>query len=248
SPPITSLLIDDLLARVLDKLADPSDRKSFRSVCKAFLRVDSLHRTTLRILRTEFLAVLLRTYESIETLDLSVCPRIDDGTVAVLLGGSGGWGGGPVGWSRKLTTLVLSRAVRLRSVGLELLVRACPSLRAIDVSFCCAFADREAAALSCAAGLRDLRMDMCFKVTDVGLAKIAVGCGKLERLSLKCCLKITDLGIDLLSKKCLNLKHLDISFLKVISLFFTHIYIHKYIYVFMYLDNILMGGIFFWIN
>lgn len=112
---------------------------------------------------------------------------------------------------------MLSRAVGLRFSGLEMMVRACPGLEAVDVSFCCGFGDREAAALSCAAGLRDLRMDKCLGVTDVGLAKIAVGCEKLERLSLKWCLEISDLGIDLMSKKCPHLKHLDISYLKVRS-------------------------------
>ncbi|CAL5397275.1 unnamed protein product [Camellia sinensis] len=210
SPPILSLLTDDLLLRVLDQLADDSDRKSFRSVCKSFLRVDSLHRTTLRVLRPEFLPALLRKYPEISALDLSVCPRIDDGAVAVLLGCGGGW-------TRRLRRLVLSRAVGLRFSGLEMMVRACPGLEAVDVSFCCGFGDREAAALSCAAGLRDLRMDKCLGVTDVGLAKIAVGCEKLERLSLKWCLEISDLGIDLMSKKCPHLKHLDISYLKVTS-------------------------------
>lgn len=112
---------------------------------------------------------------------------------------------------------MLSRAVGLRFSGLEMMVRACPGLEAVDVSFCCGFGDREAAALSCAAGLRNLRMDKCLGVTDVGLAKIAVGCEKLERLSLKWCLEISDLGIDLMSKKCPHLKHLDISYLKVTS-------------------------------
>ncbi|KAF2307281.1 hypothetical protein GH714_026073 [Hevea brasiliensis] len=60
-------------------------------------------------------------------------------------------------------------------------------------------------------------MDKCLGVSDVGLAKIAVRCGRLERLSLKWCMEISDLGIDLLCKKCPELKHLDVSYLKVTS-------------------------------
>lgn len=66
-------------------------------------------------------------------------------------------------------------------------------------------------------------MDKCLGVTDIGLAKIAVGCGKLERLSLKWCLEISDLGIDLLCKKCLDLKFLDVSYLKVCFVAFSRI-------------------------
>ncbi|XP_065853097.1 F-box/LRR-repeat protein 3 [Euphorbia lathyris] len=206
-----SALTEDLLIRINDKLHDESDRKKWRLVCKEFLRVDLLTRKTLRVLRVEFLLPLLHKYHNIDTLDLSVCPRIDDGTVALLLSRDYG------GWARRLVSLNLSRATGLRFSGLEILIRACPSLERIDVSYCCWFRDREAAAISCAVGLKELTMDKCLGVSDVGLAKIAVGCGRLEKLSLKWCMEISDLAIDLLCKKCLRIKHLDLSYLKVTS-------------------------------
>ena len=95
------------------------------------------------------------------------------------------------------------------------------------MSYCCAFGDREASALSCAVGLRELKLDKCLGVTDVGLATIAVGCNKLQRLSLKWCMEITDLGIDLLVKKCSDLRFLDISYLQVsVSLLSLLIYLY----------------------
>ncbi|XP_027351561.1 F-box/LRR-repeat protein 3 isoform X2 [Abrus precatorius] len=209
SESVLCLLTEDLLIRVLDRLG--SDRKSWRLVCKEFLRVESVTRKSVRILRIEFLLGLLEKYSNIETLDLSLCPRIDDGAVSVLLSQ------GSASWTRGLKRLVLSRATGLGYAGLEMLIRACPLLEAVDVSHCWGYGDREAAALSCAARLRELNMDKCLGVTDIGLAKIAVGCGRLERLSLKWCLEISDLGIDLLCKKCLDLKFLDVSYLKVTS-------------------------------
>ncbi|XP_009594422.1 F-box/LRR-repeat protein 3 [Nicotiana tabacum] len=211
SASLLCLLNEDLLIRILSFLTYDSDRKAFRLVCKAFHRVDSLHRTHLQILRPEFITTLLSKFPNIYSLDLSICPQIDDSAVSILL---------TVGcdWSRRLKRLVLSRCTGLRSAGLELLVKSCPFLESIDVSYCWDFGDREAAALSiCGGSLRDLKMDRCLGVTDVGLAKIAIGCQCLEILSLKWCLEITDLGIDLLSKKCTQLKHLDISYLKVTS-------------------------------
>ena len=83
------------------------------------------------------------------------------------------------------------------------------------MSYCWVYGDREAWAISSVRGLRELKMDKCLGMSDVGLAKIAVGCGKLERLSLKWCMEISDLGVDLLCKKCLELKSLDVSYLKV---------------------------------
>ncbi|XP_061371972.1 F-box/LRR-repeat protein 3 [Gastrolobium bilobum] len=209
SESVLCLLTEDLLIKVLDKLG--SDRKSWRLVCKEFLRVESVTRKSVRILRIEFLLGLLQKYCNIETLDLSLCPRIADGAVSILLSQ------GSVSWTRGLKRLVLSRATGLGYAGLEVLIRACPLLEAVDVSHCWGYGDREAAALSCATRLRELNMDKCLGVTDIGLAKIAVGCSQLESLSLKWCLEISDLGIDLLCKKCLELKFLDISYLKVTS-------------------------------
>ncbi|KAG4394115.1 hypothetical protein AAZX31_03G214000 [Glycine max] len=209
SESVFCLLTEDLLIRVLEKLGP--DRKPWRLVCKEFLRVESSTRKKIRILRIEFLLGLLEKFCNIETLDLSMCPRIEDGAVSVVLSQ------GSASWTRGLRRLVLSRATGLGHVGLEMLIRACPMLEAVDVSHCWGYGDREAAALSCAARLRELNMDKCLGVTDIGLAKIAVGCGKLERLSLKWCLEISDLGIDLLCKKCLDLKFLDVSYLKVTS-------------------------------
>ncbi|KAG4916824.1 hypothetical protein JHK84_054342 [Glycine max] len=209
SESVFCLLTEDLLIRVLEKLGP--DRKPWRLVCKEFLRVESATRKSIRILRIEFLLGLLERFCNIETLDLSLCPRIEDGVVSVVLSQ------GSASWTRGLRRLVLSRATGLDHVGLEMLIRACPVLEAVDVSHCWGYGDREAAALSCAARLRELNMDKCLGVTDIGLAKIAVGCGKLERLSLKWCLEISDLGIDLLCKKCLDLKFLDVSYLKVAS-------------------------------
>ncbi|CAI9103460.1 OLC1v1001942C1 [Oldenlandia corymbosa var. corymbosa] len=209
---ILSHLNEDLLTRIYAFLyhQDHRDTKSFRATCKAFLRVDSLVRTHLKILRPEFLPRLLTKFPSVSSLDFSGCPRFDDGAVALLLRN----GSGRI-WAPRLRRVVLRRSCGLGYHGLGILVRACPFLEDLDVSFCCAFGDLEAAAISCAANLRDLKLDKCLGVTDVGLAKIAVGCQSLEKLSLKWCFEITDLGIDLLSKKCSTLKLLNISYLKV---------------------------------
>ncbi|KAK6915629.1 Leucine-rich repeat [Dillenia turbinata] len=208
-----SLLTDDLLFRILDKITSTSDRKNFRLVSKDFHRFDSIHRKTLKLLRLEFANSLLHKFSQINALDLSTCPRIDDATISSILLTSRF--SNSLSWTLNIKKLVLSNATGLRSKGLELLMRFCINLEAIDVSDCWEFGDLEACALACGLGLREVRMDKCVKVTDVGLARIVVGCGKLERLSLRWCMEISDLGIDLLSKKCHHLRFLDISYLKV---------------------------------
>nr|XP_043624792.1 F-box/LRR-repeat protein 3 [Erigeron canadensis] len=207
---IIRLLTEDLLYHVLDYLTDDLDRKSFRAACKTFHRVEAGHRTSLRFFRPEFIPDLLRKYTRADKLDFSVCPRIYNGTVSMLLNDER-----CVGWANRVKKLVLCRTTSLRFSGLEMLVGACTRLQVVDVSHCCQFGDREAAAISMAVGLREVKMDKCLGVSDVGLAKIAIRCEKLEKISMKWCLEITDLGIDLLSKKCSHLKHISVSYLKI---------------------------------
>jgi F-box and leucine-rich repeat protein 2/20 len=87
--------------------------------------------------------------------------------------------------------------------------------KSVDLSHCVGAGDREVAALAAAAGLRELRLDKCLGVTDMGLAKVVVGCPRLEKLGVKWCREISDIGVDLLAKKCPELRSLDISYLEV---------------------------------
>ncbi|XP_010546742.1 PREDICTED: F-box/LRR-repeat protein 3 isoform X2 [Tarenaya hassleriana] len=203
SPSILSVLSEDLLVRVYGFL-DPTGRKAWRLVCRDFLRIDSLSRTSIRVLRIELFTALLLRYPNLSSVDLSVCPRVDDSVVLRLALN------GPA-----LRSLNLSRATGVGARGMETVARACQALERVDVSHCWRFGDWEAAALSVAAGLRELRMDKCLGLSDVGLVRIAVGCSKLEKISLKWCMEISDLGIDLLCKKCRDLKSLDVSYLKI---------------------------------
>ncbi|KAK6915626.1 Leucine-rich repeat [Dillenia turbinata] len=173
-----SLLTDDLLFRILDKITSTSDRKNFRLVSKDFHRFDSIHRKTLKLLRLEFANSLLHKFSQINALDLSTCPRIDDATISSILLTSRF--SNSLSWTLNIKKLVLSNATGLRSKGLELLMRFCINLEAIDVSDCWEFGDLEACALACGLGLREVRMDKCVKVTDVGLARIVVGCGPFK--------------------------------------------------------------------
>lgn len=207
SASIVSVLSLDLMTQILDRLPESADRKSFRLVCHSFARAEAAHRRSLKILRREFLIPLLRRYPAVESLDLSSCPPFGDEALTAAVGSSGA--------ARSLRRVDLSRASGVGWRGLEALVAACPRLEAVDLSHCVGVGDREAAALAAAGGLREVRLDKCLEVTDVGLAMVAVGCAGLERLGIKWCLEISDIGIELLVKKCRDLKMLDLSYLKV---------------------------------
>ncbi|XP_021742934.1 F-box/LRR-repeat protein 3-like [Chenopodium quinoa] len=205
---LLSLLTDDLLAHIHSLLLEPAHRNSFRLVCRTFQRINSLSQTHLRPLHPSILLSLLPKLPSLHTLDLSLCPRVDDSLALAI---------SPI-IRHRVTTLSLSRASALTPVGIEALARSCERLESLDVSYLCRrFGDKEALAVSCAMGLKELKLDKCLNFGDVGLAHIAVGCESLENVSLKWCLEITDLGIGLLATKCSGLKFLDLSSLKITS-------------------------------
>uniref|UniRef100_A0A9I9DA16 F-box/LRR-repeat protein 15-like leucin rich repeat domain-containing protein n=1 Tax=Cucumis melo TaxID=3656 RepID=A0A9I9DA16_CUCME len=173
---------DEILIRVRQNLTHHSDSKSWRLVCKDFHRVDLISRKTLRVRRIEFLLSLITKFENIDELDLSICSRINDGTVSIFLGFA----------SSSLRRLILRRSAGLSYMGLEKVTSRCTGLEMVDMSYSWRFGDREAAAVSICEGLKEVRLDKCLGVTDVGLARIVVGCGRLEKLSLKWCLQVTN--------------------------------------------------------
>ncbi|KAL6907843.1 hypothetical protein ACP4OV_002013 [Aristida adscensionis] len=198
----------DLVAHALAGVRDPRDRKACRLVSRAFARAEAASRRACRVLRREALPGALRAFPALRELDLSACAGLDDASLAAALPSSGA---AELGVRR----VRLARASGVGRRGLEALVAACRSLEAVDLSHCVAAGDREMAALAAARGLRELALDKCLAVTDVGLAKVAVGCPALERLSVRWCREISDIGVELLAKKCRLLRSIDISYLKV---------------------------------
>lgn len=113
---ILDVFTEDLLVRVRGEIGDELDAKTWRLVCKEFLRVDSLTRSTLRVNRIEFLFQLLEKYPNVRTLDLSLCPRVNDGIISSLLSRTRN----SLSWTRSLKSLNLRRATGLRYKGLNL--------------------------------------------------------------------------------------------------------------------------------
>ncbi|KAF9682282.1 hypothetical protein SADUNF_Sadunf05G0092600 [Salix dunnii] len=132
-----------------------------------------------------------------------------------------------------------SMANGLKFAGLEMLVGACKGLESVDVSYCCGFGDREAAAISGCGGLKEMRMDNCLGVSDVGLAKIVVGCGRLgslqsylelEDLAMVGCSLVNDVGLRFLENGCPLLQKIDVSRLTQVTPFqnfCSHPIIHR---------------------
>ncbi|CAL1376779.1 unnamed protein product [Linum trigynum] len=149
---ILEVLTEYLLVRVNSRIEDGADRRSWRLVCKEFLRVDFVTRKSLWVLRSEFIFSLLRRFPNVGALDLSACPRVDDGMLTLLLARGAASTTASLRWNLK--SLNLSRATKGMSFkGLALIASACSQLEKLDVSYNCQLRDREAAAISGIEGL-----------------------------------------------------------------------------------------------
>lgn len=205
-PALFDLLSEEIVFMILDFLdEDPLDRKAFSLVCRSFLALESRHRKSLRPLRAEHLPTALARYPGAAALDLSLCPRVTDASLAVVAAARGD----------ALRSLDLSRSRFFTASGLMGLASRCRGLLELDLSNATEMRDSAAAAVAEFKNLEKLRLARCKSVTDIGVGCIAVGCRKLRLLSLKWCLGVGDLGVGLVAVKCKEIRSLDLSYLPI---------------------------------
>ncbi|XP_062181971.1 F-box/LRR-repeat protein 3-like isoform X2 [Phragmites australis] len=197
-------LADELLFLVLDRVAaaDPRALKSFALASRACHAAESRHRRLLRPLRAGLLPAALARYPSASRLDLSLCPRVPDATLAAVSASA----------APSLRAIDLSRSRGFGAAGLAALAAACPDLADLDLANGVHLGDAAAAEVARMRRLQRLSLSRCKAVTDMGLGCVAVGCPDLRDLSLKWCLGVTDLGIQLLALKCKKLRTLNLSY------------------------------------
>ncbi|GLJ38502.1 hypothetical protein SUGI_0784590 [Cryptomeria japonica] len=202
---IMGLLDDEILLTILEKLQDPTDRKSWCLVSKHFFSLEARSRKTVQLMRSQLLPRILQRYNKIQHLDLSLCSQMTDeslGHVARLIG-------------NRLLSINLSKLWTFTHFGIAQLVQRCQSLVEVDLSNCTEFTDYTAEAIAHAQNLKSLKLVKCKQITDMGLGCIAVGCNKLQTLNLKWCVGVTDLGVELVAVKCKELRNLDLSYLQI---------------------------------
>ncbi|KAM7263034.1 hypothetical protein ACFE04_000717 [Oxalis oulophora] len=200
------LLSEEIVFTILDKLnQNPLDKKSFSLVCKSFYSIESKHRRILKPLRPDHLHTILTRYSNTTHLDLSLCPRVTDHSLATISNICGS----------TLKSIDLSRSAFFSLTGLLTLGLKCMNLVELDLSNAAWLRDAGAAAIAELKNLEKLCLNRCKLVSDMGIGCIAVGCRKLKSLSLKWCLAVGDLGVGLVAVKCKDIRSFDLSFLPI---------------------------------
>ncbi|KAF3595835.1 hypothetical protein DY000_02025939 [Brassica cretica] len=216
---ILSALSEDLLVRVYGFL-DPTCRKTWRLVSREFHRVDSLSRTSIRILRVEFLPALLFKYPNLSSLDLSVCPKLDDDAVLriALDGAITNDSVRSIALLPKLEVLDMVSCPLIDDAWLQYLekwlsfttrnicdnIKPLKHLKTLWIDGA-RISDSSLLTLtsSCRA-LPELGVSRCVGVTDGGMG-LARNCSNLKALNLACCGFATDAAISAVVQSCLNL-------------------------------------------
>lgn len=200
------LLSEEIIFIILD-LLEPNSKasKSFSLCCKWFHALEAKHRRVLRPLRAEHLPSMIARYRSISNLDLSLCPRVCDGSLSLIAGA----------YKETLQRVDLSRSRFFTGNGVMNVAASCRNLVELDLSNATELRDAAAAAVARAVNLRKLWLNRCKLITDMGIGCIAVGCRKLALISLKWCVGVADLGVELIAIKCKELRILDLSYLPV---------------------------------
>ncbi|KAJ1419272.1 Leucine-rich repeat [Sesbania bispinosa] len=200
------VLSEELVFTILDLLEGyPQAKKSFSLSCKWFHFVEGKHRRVLRPLRAEHLPAMAARYPYVSELDLSLCPRVADGSLSLVARA----------YQETLQRVDLSRSRFFTGNGLLSLAVSCRNLVELDLSNATELRDAAAAAVARAVNLRKLWLNRCKLITDMGIGCIAVGCRKLRLICLKWCVGVGDLGVDLVAIKCKELRTLDLSYLPI---------------------------------
>lgn len=107
--------------------------------------------------------------------------------------------------------------INIDSLILNKLIKRFTQLKSLNLSGCVNLQDSGLIELqNHGSKVHSLYLDCCFKITDLGLSYIALGCQSLSFISLYRC-PITDTGLQQLSKSCLSLKDLNLEWCSLIT-------------------------------
>ncbi|XP_068323183.1 uncharacterized protein [Pyrus communis] len=227
-----SQLGDDELTLILNWVTDPKERQLFSEVCKQWLRVEGLNRSSIRLLEPEHLLRVLPRFpnllqfeasKSIADSDLELiarfCPKIevidlnsktsrkisDEFDEALLFDDFGNDGLCALAHGcPKLRKVSIRRRKNVGNFGIVSLVDLSRNLTYLDLGFCSLVSDPTLDAIGSSNSIMVLGLQGCSLITDRGLKFLANGsCSKtMKRLNLAECDRITDFGVSILQTMC----------------------------------------------
>ncbi|KAK4388822.1 hypothetical protein Sango_2219200 [Sesamum angolense] len=218
---------DDLLSLIFSEIDDHNDRKSLSQVCKQWLRVEGLQRSSLQVFEPDLLPNFLPRFPNLIKFQASAeisnsliqfvantCPRIqvlnlnyrEKRDFYCEYEEKDDFDDEGLGDIAKrccdLEAIVLKRRSGIGNRGVASLGEFSRNLRTLDLGRCWKVSDEALDSIGCLNHLERLDLQGCWLITDVGLAFLAQAslCNSLKRLNLAECDQITDSGLIYLKK------------------------------------------------
>ncbi|KAL0288601.1 UNVERIFIED_CONTAM: F-box protein [Sesamum angustifolium] len=217
---------DDLLSLIFSEIDDHNDRKSLSQVCKQWLRVEGLQRSSLQVFEPDLLPNFLPRFPNLIKFQASAeisnsliqfvantCPRIQvlnlnyrekrDFYCDEEKDDFDDEGLGDIAKRCcDLEAIVLKRRSGIGNRGVASLGEFSRNLRTLDLGRCWKVSDEALDSIGFLNHLERLGLQGCWLITDVGLAFLAQGslCDSLKILNLAECDQITDSGLIYLKK------------------------------------------------
>lgn len=218
---------DDVLGLILKRIAVRGDRNSCSEVCKQWLRVEGLTRTSLRVLEPQIIPNFLPRFPNLTTLEidtrisnrllelaaefcpnlriLNLCLRRDEwhrGFRSRDFGDDGLFA--VASKCQFLKRVSLKRREQVRSAGVIALVSNAKELAVLDLSWCSKITDEAVDAMEKMGFLEELYLEGCSLVTNSSLISLATEgpSATLRILYLAECDQITDYGLFFMPQMC----------------------------------------------
>lgn len=217
---------DDVLGLILKRIADRGDRNSCSEVCKQWLRVEGLTRTSLRVLEPEIITDFLPRFPNLTALVidtrisnrnleliaelcpnlriLNLCLRRDEWHSGLRSRDFGDDGLFAVAAKcQYLKKVSLKRREQVRDAGVVALVSNAKELAVLDLSWCGKITDEAFDAMEKMGFLEELYLEGCSLVTNSSLISLAEApSATLRILDLAQCDQITDCGLFFIPQMC----------------------------------------------
>ncbi|KAL3650801.1 hypothetical protein CASFOL_007204 [Castilleja foliolosa] len=230
-------LVDELLALILDEIEDPDDRKSFSLVCRNWLRLEGLERSSLRVFEPDLIPNFLPRFPNLLKFQASTpirnpliqfvantCPKIQVLNLNYKepcdshfeCAGEDDIDDEGLCYIAKgccnLEAVLLRRRSRIGDLGVGTLLGLSRNLRNLDLGFCFRVSDEAIRSIGGLGHLEVLNLQGCFFITNFGLTFLAEGSlpYTLKKLNLSECDQITDKGLMNL-KDMVSLEELNLS-------------------------------------
>ncbi|KAK4730161.1 hypothetical protein R3W88_023149 [Solanum pinnatisectum] len=231
---------DDVLASIMSRVHGSACRRSISQVCKQWLRIEGLTRSSVRVFESNLLLNFLPRFPNLLKFDTSEeitnthleilaekCPRIqilnlnfkkknrfyDERDESLILDDfdENGLCFIAMGCSH-LNTVSLRKRSGVGDAGVVSLVSFLPKLIYLDLSFCDKVSDEALRVIGSVSSLKYLNLQGCWLVSDAGLKSLTGGPLRmtLKKLILAECDRITDCGVLSLMQLCC-LEELDLA-------------------------------------